>query len=95
MDENPTFEWRPSVTRSDRKVVISKHWADGGAGAEDLAKTVVDVVDNHSGKHKYVYEDNISLWDKIEAIATKVYGAGEITAPPNVRAQIDKLNDLA
>ena len=30
-------------------------------------------VDNHSGKHKYVYEDNISLWDKIEAIATKVY----------------------
>ena len=75
------------------KVVISKHWADGGAGAEDLAKTVVDVVDNHSGKHKYVYEDNISLWDKIEAIATKVYGAGEITAPPNVRTQIDKLNE--
>ena len=75
------------------KVVISKHWADGGAGAEDLAKTVVEIVDGHSGKHKYVYEDNDSLWEKIEAIATKIYGASGITAPPNVRAQIDKLNE--
>jgi len=75
------------------KVVVSKHWADGGAGAEDLAKTVVEIVDSHSGKHKYVYEDNDSLWEKIEAIATKIYGASGITAPPNVRAQIDKLND--
>ena len=75
------------------KVVTSKHWADGGAGAEDLAKTVVEIVDGHSGKHKYVYEDNDSLWEKIEAIATKIYGASGITAPPNVRAQIDKLNE--
>ena len=75
------------------KVVVSKHWADGGAGAEDLAKTVVEIVDSHSGKHKYVYEDNDSLWEKIEAIATKIYGASGITAPPNVRAQIDKLNE--
>ena len=75
------------------KVVISKHWADGGAGAEDLAKTVVEIVDGHSGKHKYVYEDDASLWEKIEAIATKIYGASGITAPQNVRAQIDKLNE--
>jgi formate--tetrahydrofolate ligase len=75
------------------KVVTSKHWADGGAGAEDLAKTVVEIVDSHSGKHKYVYEDSDSLWGKIEAIATKIYGASGITAPPNVRAQIDKLNE--
>ena len=75
------------------RVVISKHWADGGAGAEDLAKAVVEIVDGHSGKHKYVYEDNVSLWEKIEAIATKIYGASGITAPQNVRAQIDKLNE--
>jgi len=75
------------------KVVISKHWADGGAGAEDLAKAVVEIVDSHSGKHKYVYEDSDSLWEKIEAVATKIYGASGITAPPNVRAQIDKLNE--
>ena len=75
------------------KVVVSKHWADGGAGAEDLAKTVVEIVDSHSGKHKYVYEDSDSIWGKIEAIATKIYGASGITAPLNVRAQIDKLNE--
>ena len=37
--------------------------------------------------------DNIPLWDKIEAIATKIYGASGISAPQNVRAQIDKLNE--
>jgi len=71
------------------KVVISKHWADGSAGAEELAKTVVDVVDNNPGQHSYVYEDGASLWEKMEAIATKIYGAGQVTANPKVRAQID------
>ena len=74
------------------KVVISKHWADGSAGAEELAKTVVDVVDNNPGQHSYVYEDGASLWEKMEAIATKIYGAGQVTANPKVRAQIDELN---
>ncbi len=73
-------------------VVISKHWSDGGAGAEDLAKAVVDVVDNNPGKHKYVYEDSMSLWEKIEAIATKIYGAGEVIADTKVRAEIENLN---
>lgn len=74
------------------KCVVSRHWADGGAGAEELAKTVADVVDNKPGKHKYVYEDNMSLWEKIEAVATKIYGAGEVTASPKVRAELDDLN---
>ena len=74
------------------KAVISKHWADGGAGAEELAKTVVDIVDNNPGQHSYVYEDSASLWEKMEAIATKIYGAGQVTANPKVRAQIEELN---
>ena len=72
--------------------VISKHWADGSAGAEELARTVADIVDNKPGKHTYVYEDNASLWEKIEAIATKIYGAGEVTADTKVRAEIESLN---
>ena len=75
------------------KAVISRHWADGGAGAEDLAKTVADVVDNNPGQHSYVYADNLSLWEKIEAVATNIYGAGEVTAEPKVRAEIDNLNN--
>jgi len=73
-------------------IVVSKHWADGGAGAEDLAKTVADIVDNKPGKHKYVYEDKASLWEKIEAVAKKIYGAREVTANPKIKAEIENLN---
>ena len=70
------------------KAVLSKHWADGGAGAEDLAKEVVDIVENSPGSHTYVYEDDMSLSEKIEAIATKVYGAGNVTFDSKVKQQL-------
>ena len=75
------------------KAVVSKHWADGGAGAEDLANAVVDIVDNNPGTHKYVYEDNDSLTEKIEAISTKVYGAGSVSYDPKVKKQLADWNE--
>ncbi len=75
------------------KAVVARHWADGGAGAEELAHAVADVVDNNPGQHSFVYESEKPLWVKIETIATKIYGAGQVTANPKVRAEIDKLND--
>ena len=75
------------------KAVVSKHWADGGAGAEDLASAVVDIVDNNPGTHKYVYEDNDSLTEKIEAISTKVYGAGSVSYDPKVKKQLADWNE--
>lgn len=74
------------------KAVVSKHWADGGAGAEDLAKAVVDIVDNNPGTHKYVYEDDAALTEKIEAVATKVYGAGSVSFDPKVKQQLEDWN---
>ena len=74
------------------KAVVARHWAAGGAGAEELARTVADVVDNNSGSHSYVYEDDATLWEKIEAVARKIYGAGSVTANSKVRAEIDKLS---
>ena len=74
------------------KAVVARHWAAGGAGAEKLAHTVADVVDNNPGKHSYVYADDAPLWDKIEAVATKIYGAGSVTANTKVRAEIEKLS---
>ncbi len=71
------------------KAVVSKHWAEGGAGAEELATVVADIVDNKPGSHKYVYDDKQSLWEKIEAIATKVYGAASISADAKVKKQLD------
>jgi formate--tetrahydrofolate ligase len=70
------------------KVVVARHWADGGAGAEDLAREVSAILDEAPGKHTYVYEDDAPLWDKIEAVATRVYGAAGITADPKVKAQL-------
>ena len=76
------------------KAVLSKHWADGGAGAEDLAKEVVDVIENNPGSHTYVYESDATLLEKIEAIATKVYGASGITVDPKVKKQLGDWQEL-
>lgn len=73
------------------KCVVSKHWAEGGAGAENLAKEVLTIVDNREPGFSYVYDDKLPLWDKIEAVATKIYGAAKITASPKVKAEIKEL----
>ena len=75
------------------KAVVSRHWADGGAGAEELAKTVADVVDNNPGTHKFTYEDNDSLWEKIEKISTRIYGAASISADAKVKQQLADWNE--
>ncbi|MCX7100521.1 MAG: formate--tetrahydrofolate ligase [Methylobacter sp.] len=68
--------------------VVSKHWAEGGTGAEELANVVSDIVDNREPDFSFVYDEKLSLWNKIEAIATKLYGAASITANPKVKAQL-------
>ena len=75
------------------KGVVSKHWAEGGAGAEELAKEVADIVDNNPGTHKLTYEDSDSLWEKIEKISTKVYGAASISADAKVKKQLADWNE--
>ena len=74
-------------------VVIARHWAQGSAGAENLANKVVELAATTSPNFRFTYEDSDSLWDKMKAIATKIYGAGDITADAKIRAQIKKLQD--
>ena len=74
-------------------VILATHWADGGAGAKDVARAVVEVIDRGESNFKFVYEDSASLWDKITAIATKVYGASEVSADSKVKGQIKKLQE--
>ncbi|PPD22782.1 MAG: formate--tetrahydrofolate ligase [Methylomonas sp.] len=64
--------------------VVSRHWAQGGAGAEALAQAVLNIVDTREPGFSYVYDDALPLWQKIEAIATKLYGAGSVSATPIV-----------
>jgi formate--tetrahydrofolate ligase len=71
-------------------VVLATHWADGGRGAVALANAVVELCDRPS-EMTYVYEDSMSLWEKVSAIATRVYGASEVTADSKIRGQIRDL----
>ena len=70
---------------------ISSHWEKGGKGAADLAEEVAKIADSNSTEFKTLYPDNMSLWDKTEHIAKKIYGAAEIIADKKVRNQFLKL----
>ena len=74
------------------KSVVSKHWAEGGKGALELAEVISDIVDHREPGFNYVYDEALSLWEKIETIATKLYGAGSVTAKPKVKAQLAAWN---
>ncbi len=64
------------------------HWANGSAGAEQLAREVVEVVERGTAGFRPLYPDDMGLWEKIETIARTIYGAAEVAAPPNVIAEI-------
>ena len=81
------------MAHHEAPVVVARHWAEGGKGAEELARTAVDVIDRIPSDFHFVYEDDAPLWDKMKAIATKIYGAAEIAADAKVRAQIKKLQE--
>jgi formate--tetrahydrofolate ligase len=53
----------------------------------------VEMIDSTPADFKFTYEDEMPLWGKIEAIAKKLYGAGEVTADVKIRKQIKKLED--
>jgi formate--tetrahydrofolate ligase len=80
------------ITKLGAKVVLATHWGDGGKGAAELARIVVDLCES-KGNFQFVYEDKDTLWDKINKIAKKIYRASEVTADGKVRAQIKKLQD--
>ena len=87
---------RTHVESMNVPIVLASHWADGGVGAADLASVVVEICDADerppdAGHHSFVYPDDASLWEKIEAVATTIYGASEVTADSKVRARLREL----
>jgi formate--tetrahydrofolate ligase len=73
-------------------VVTARHWAEGGRGAAELAHEVVRLAELPS-RFRFVYEDTLSLWDKMRRVAQDIYGAADITAAADVRARIQQLQD--
>jgi len=83
---------RARMSRMGVPVVLATHWGDGGKGAAELARVVVDLCAKPSAM-QFVYEDADTLWEKIGKVAKKIYRATEVTADAKVRAQIKKLQD--
>jgi formate--tetrahydrofolate ligase len=77
----------------DVPLAVARHWAEGGAGAVDVARKVVQLVDAGKSDFRFVYDEAQSLWDKIKTIATKIYGAAGISADSKVRIRIEQLQE--
>ncbi len=73
-------------------IYLATHWADGGKGAVDVAREVLALCKKKSAL-KFAYDDAVPLWDKVRAVAQKVYGAADVDAGPSVRAAIEALQN--
>lgn len=69
-------------------VSVSRHWAEGGAGAVELAEAIVKAADDSLPAPQFLYDTAMPLWDKIETIATKVYHARKAVASHRVRQEL-------
>jgi formate--tetrahydrofolate ligase len=71
--------------------VMADHWAEGGAGATDLARVVVRTIADKPSDFRPLYPDHMSLWDKTRTIAQEIYGAEDITADKSVMDRFAEL----
>ena len=72
-------------------VHTARHWAEGGAGAADLAREVVRLGRTTPADFRFVYEDADTLWEKVNKVAKAIYGATEVTASAKIHARIREL----
>jgi formate--tetrahydrofolate ligase len=70
------------------QAMLCSHWANGGAGTEDLAHHVSELVESGVDQFAPLYDDEMGLWDKVKTVATRIYGADDIIADKKVRQQI-------
>jgi len=73
---------------------LSEVWGKGGDGGVELAKKVLDTLENKESHFKVLYENELPLKTKIETIAKEIYGAGNVTFAPAAAKQIAKLEEL-
>ncbi len=83
---------RKKVEAMGAKITLANHWAEGGKGATELAQIVVELCETPN-KVTMVYPDEATLWDKAVTVATKIYGAAEVTADAKVRNKLKELQD--
>ena len=72
--------------------VEANHWADGGAGAEDVAHKVVEIIEGGKADFKPLYPDDMKLEEKIRTVAREIYRADDIDVPPAISKQLAELD---
>ena len=70
------------------QAVVSRHWADGSKGSSDLAQKVVETIDQTESQYAPLYPDEMPLFEKIEAVAKRIYRADEVLADQKIRDQL-------
>jgi len=76
------------VAEQGAEAVLCKHWANGSAGAEDLARAVVKLAESGTSNFAPLYPDEMGLFQKIETIAKRIYHADEVIADKSIRDQL-------
>ncbi|NOQ94281.1 MAG: formate--tetrahydrofolate ligase [Methylophaga sp.] len=84
---------KATVQSFGAKAIVATHWAEGGAGAENLAQEVIAMLDEPTSECQFLYQDNESLLDKITAVATKIYGAKDVAIDKKVLAKLAKFSE--
>jgi formate--tetrahydrofolate ligase len=69
---------------------VCSHWADGGAGTAAIAAKIAEIADSGVADFKLLYDDELSLWDKIRTVSKEIYGADDATADSAVMKQIEQ-----
>ena len=75
-------------------VALSEVWAKGGEGGISVAKEVLRLIEEEENNFKFCYDEDLSIEEKIKAIATKIYGADDVEFTPNARKEIENLEKL-
>ena len=75
-------------------VALSKVWAKGGEGGIELAEEVLRLIEEEENNFQFCYEDELDIEGKINAIATKIYGADGVIFTPQTKKELDKLEAL-
>ncbi|ONH85027.1 formate--tetrahydrofolate ligase [Roseomonas mucosa] len=84
---------REAMAPLGAEVVLCTHWADGAAGATELARAVMRLIEGGTARFAPIYPDAMPLEDKVRSIARKIYRASEVNFPPAVHARLKRFEE--
>lgn len=80
--------------KSGCEFALSKVWAEGGEGGKELAKKVIDTLENKKSEFQPLYDDELPLKEKINTIASEIYGAGAVTYTAAAEKELNRLTQM-